>query len=54
MIALDVMTRTQKSSKSYDKKDDSKHDYSKKKSNKAMHNDQSSKLSVGNLSGKRS
>jgi hypothetical protein len=43
-----------KSSKSYDKKDDCKHNYSKKKSNGAMHNDQSSKLSAGNLSGKRS
>ncbi len=41
-----------KGSKSYDKKDDCKRNYSKKKSNKAMHNDQSSKSSAGNLSGK--
>jgi hypothetical protein len=43
-----------KSSKSYDKKDDCKRNYSKKKSNEAMHNDQSSKSSAGNSSGKRS
>jgi hypothetical protein len=43
-----------KSSRSYDKKDDCKWDYSKKKSNEAMNNDQSSKLSAGNLSGKKS
>jgi hypothetical protein len=43
-----------KSSKSYKKKDDSKHNHFKKKSNKAMHNDQSSLSSTGNLSGRRS
>ncbi len=43
-----------RSNKSYDKKDDCKSDYSKKKSTKVMHNDQSSLLSAGNLSGKRS
>jgi hypothetical protein len=37
-------------SKSCDKKDDCKCNYSKKKSDEAMHNDQSSKLSAGNLS----
>ncbi len=40
--------------KSYDKKDDCKHDHSKKKSNKAMHNDQSSLSSAGNTSIRRS
>ncbi len=39
-----------KSNKSYNKKDDSKRDFSKKKSNKAMHNDQSLLSSAGNLS----
>jgi hypothetical protein len=39
-----------KSTKSYDKVDDCKRDHSKKKSGKAMHNDQSSSLSMGNLS----
>ncbi len=43
-----------KSNKSYDKKDDRNCDYSKKKSDKAMHNDQSSSSSAGNLSGRRS
>ncbi len=43
-----------KSTKSYDKKDDHKRNHSKKKSNEAMHNDQSSSLSMGNLSGRRS
>jgi hypothetical protein len=38
-----------KSTKSYDKKDDCKCNHSKKKSNKAMHNDLSSLLSTGNL-----
>jgi hypothetical protein len=40
-----------KSSKSYKKKDDCKRDHLKKKSNKAMHNDQSSLSSADNLSG---
>jgi hypothetical protein len=43
-----------KSTKSYNKKDNCKPDLSKKKSNKAMHIDQSSLSSAGNLSGKRS
>jgi hypothetical protein len=43
-----------KSSKSYNKKDDCKHNHFKKKSNEAMHNDQSSLSSAGNLSGRRS
>jgi hypothetical protein len=43
-----------KSNKSYDKKDDCKCNHYKKKSNKAMHNDQSSLSSTGNLSGRRS
>jgi hypothetical protein len=43
-----------KSNKSYDKKDDCKRNYSKKKSNKTMHTDQSSSLSASNLSGRRS
>jgi hypothetical protein len=43
-----------KSSKSHDKNDYCKCNYSKKKSNEAMHNDESSKLSAGNLSGNRS
>jgi hypothetical protein len=43
-----------KSNKSYKKKDDCKCNHFKKKSNKAMHNDQSSLLSAGNLFGKRS
>jgi hypothetical protein len=43
-----------KSRKSYEKKDDCKHDHFKKKSNEAMHNDQSTLLCMGNLSGKRS
>ncbi len=43
-----------KSSKSYKKKDDCKCNHFKKKSNAAMHNDQSSLSSTGNLSGKRS
>jgi hypothetical protein len=38
--------------KSYDKKDDCKHNHFKKKSDEAMHNDQSS--SAGNLSKRRS
>ncbi len=37
---------------SYDKKDDRKRNYPKKKSNEAMHNDHSFKSSTGNLSGK--
>jgi hypothetical protein len=40
-----------RNNKSYNKKDDRKHDHFKKKSNKAMHNDQSSLLSAGNSSG---
>jgi hypothetical protein len=43
-----------KSNKSYDKKNDCKCDCSKKKSNKAMHNDQASLSSTSNLSGRRS
>jgi hypothetical protein len=43
-----------RNNKSYNKKDDYKRDYFKKKSNKAMHNDQSSLSSAGNLSGRRS
>ncbi len=43
-----------RNNKSYNKKDDCKHDHFKKKSNKVMHNDQSSLLSAGNSSGKRS
>jgi hypothetical protein len=41
-----------RSNKSYNKKDDCKHDHFKKKSDKAMHNDQSS--STGNSSKRRS
>jgi hypothetical protein len=41
-----------KNSRSYDKKDDCKRGYFKKKSNEAMHNDQYSKLSTINSSGK--
>jgi hypothetical protein len=41
-----------RSNKSYNKKDDCKHDHFKKKSDKAMHNDQSS--SAGNSSKRRS
>ncbi len=40
-------------SKSYVKKDDCKHDHFKKKSDEAMHNDQSSLLSADTLSGRR-
>jgi hypothetical protein len=43
-----------KSNKSYKNKDDCKRNHFKKKSNKAMHNDQSSSLSAGNSAGKRS
>jgi hypothetical protein len=42
-----------RNSKSCNKKDDHKRDHFKKKSDKAMHNDQSSLLSVGSSSGKR-
>jgi hypothetical protein len=42
-----------RNSKSYNKKDERKCDHFKKKSDKAMHNDQSSLLSAGSLSGKR-
>jgi hypothetical protein len=38
----------------YDKKDACRHDHFKKKSDEAMHNDQSSLSSAGNLSGRRS
>jgi hypothetical protein len=41
-----------KNSKSYNKKDDCKCDHFKKKSDKAMHNDQSSLSSAGSSSGK--
>jgi hypothetical protein len=43
-----------KNSKSYKKKDDCKCNHFKKKSNEAMHNDQSSSLRADTLSGKRS
>jgi hypothetical protein len=43
-----------KSLKSYDKKDDCKRNHSKKTSNEAMHNDQSSLSSLGNFSRRRS
>ncbi len=43
-----------RNSKSYNKKDDCKCDHFKKKSDEAMHNDQSSLSSTGNLSAKRS
>jgi hypothetical protein len=43
-----------RNNKSYNKKDDCKCDHFKKKSNKAMHNDQSSSSSAGNSSGRRS
>ncbi len=43
-----------KNSKSYEKKNDCKQDYFKKKRNNAIHNDQSSLSSAGALSGKRS
>ncbi len=43
-----------RNNKSYINKDDRKRDHFKKKSDKAMHNDQSSLLSAGNLSGRRS
>ncbi len=43
-----------KSSKSYKKKDDCKQYHLKIKSNKVMYNDQSSSLSAGNSSGRRS
>ncbi len=46
--------KDRKSNTSYNKKDDCKCNYSKKKSNEAMHNDQSSLSSAGNLSGRRS
>jgi hypothetical protein len=52
-IALNMTTRTQKAP-SPTTRDDCKRNYSKKKSNEAMHNDQSSKSSTGNLFGKRS
>ncbi len=52
-IALDVKTRNWKAPSPMTK-DDRKCNYSKKKSNKAMRNDQSSKSSAGNMSGKRS
>jgi hypothetical protein len=43
-----------KNNKSYNKKDDCKCNHFKKKSDEAMHNDQSSSLSAGNSSGRRS
>ncbi len=43
-----------RNSKSYNKKDDRKHDHFKKTSKEAMHNDQTSSSSTGSLSGKRS
>jgi hypothetical protein len=43
-----------RNNRSYNKKDDCKRNHFKKKSNEAMHNDQSSSLSAGNLSGRRS
>ncbi len=43
-----------KNSKSYKKKDDRKHNHFLKKSNEAMHTDQSSSLSADNLSRRRS
>jgi hypothetical protein len=43
-----------RNSKSYNKKDYCKHNHFKKKSDEAMHNDQSSSLSAGSLPGKRS
>ncbi len=43
-----------RNSKSYNKKDDRKHDHCKKKSDEAMHNGQFSSLSTANSSGKRS
>ncbi len=43
-----------KCSKSYNKKDNCRCNHFKEKSNKAMHNDQSSLSSAGNLSGRRS
>ncbi len=43
-----------RNSKSYNKKDDCKRSHFKKKSDEAMHNDQSSSSSAGNLSRKRS
>jgi hypothetical protein len=43
-----------RNNKSHSKKDDCKRDHFKKKSGKAMHNDQSSLSSAGNLSGRRS
>jgi hypothetical protein len=52
-IALNVRTRTRKVSGPTTRRMIAKGNYSKKKSNKAMHNDQSSKLSTGNSSGKR-
>jgi hypothetical protein len=43
-----------RNNKSYNKKDDRKRDHFNKKSDEAMHNDQSSLLSAGNLSRRRS
>jgi hypothetical protein len=43
-----------RNNKSYNKKDDCKRTHFKKKSDEAMHNDQSSLLSAGNLPGRRS
>ncbi len=48
------VNKVSKNSESYEKEDDCKHNYFKKLSNEAIHNDQASLLSVDTLSRKRS